>query len=331
MYSGEKLDIDHFKGKFDISSIQGTVDQRGCHHVFLKTCSRYRVSQFASAIDKFNQRVPDTSAMRLQKEPFQPAIVTMTEKKMEGRIYFKIMEDIQKKEDGERSEYWNWEKTGVGSTMQQQASFLQSQADEQQEILNNKRLRLQHNDGEGAATATTTSSESVVEAGEPQPASLEHEVEMKAKDERHAEELKTVEAKYEDRIRDLETKFQEVETARGILERKLGAKTLTLTNLETLRKKELRVSGEMIEKKVSHVFFSLCVDALMCFVFHTGCGDSGVEGEDFRPTLRSASWAIRVCRARSSALILSLASKSCCGTLAPFSITFDALFFIFSI
>jgi hypothetical protein len=166
MYSGEKLDIDHFKGKFDISSIQGTVDERGYHHVFLHTVDRYRVSQFASAIDKFNQSVPDTRAMRLQKEPFQPAIVTMTVKKMEGRIYFKIMEDIQKKRDGERSEYWDWKKTGVGSTMQQQALFLQRQEDEQQqEILNNKRMR---HDGEGAAT----SSESVVEAGEPQPASL---------------------------------------------------------------------------------------------------------------------------------------------------------------
>jgi hypothetical protein len=207
MYYGKQLDINHFTGKFDISAIQGTIDQRGCHHVFLRTGVRIRASQLASAINDFNQCVPDTRAMRLQEEPFQPAIVTMTSKKMEGSIYFKIMEDMKKKEDGGRSEYWSWEKTGVGATKQQN-SFLQGHGDvsplgifdveAHNSGLGSKKMKICDDRMEELSQKTLSgypqsnmSNENPGDRESVEPmARQEHEAELKARDEQHAAELR---------------------------------------------------------------------------------------------------------------------------------------------
>jgi hypothetical protein len=47
--------------------------------------------------------------MRLHEEPFQPAIVTMTSKRLEGTIYDKIMQDNKTKRRTGKSNYWSWE------------------------------------------------------------------------------------------------------------------------------------------------------------------------------------------------------------------------------
>ncbi len=106
MYYGRKLDVNHFHGKLDLSYIEGTTDDRGCHFIFMKTASQLRTSQLTAAINEYNLHVPNASAMRLQEEAYQPAIVTLTTKRMEGSIYSKILQDKKLKCDGARSNFW---------------------------------------------------------------------------------------------------------------------------------------------------------------------------------------------------------------------------------
>ena len=106
MYYGKKFDIKHFMGKFGVSSVEGTTDDRGCHFIFLNTSTRIRTSQLYAAINEYNLSVPSSRTMRLQEEPYQPAIVTMSSKKMEGSIYLKIVQDRNTKGKGCESNFW---------------------------------------------------------------------------------------------------------------------------------------------------------------------------------------------------------------------------------
>ena len=109
MYYGRKFDVKFFQGKFELATIEGTVDDRGCHYVFVKTESQIRTSQLHAAINEYNLCVPGNMVMRLQEEIYQPVIVTMSSKRMEGSIYSKIIQDKQKKCNGERSNFWSWD------------------------------------------------------------------------------------------------------------------------------------------------------------------------------------------------------------------------------
>ena len=109
MYYGNKLDIKHFQGKLGLALVEVTVDDRGCHFVFLKTVSQIRTSQLYAAINEYNLNVPCNMAMRLQEDAYEPAIVTMSTKKMEGSIYAKIIGDKKTRCDGGRSNFWFWD------------------------------------------------------------------------------------------------------------------------------------------------------------------------------------------------------------------------------
>jgi hypothetical protein len=108
MYYGKKFDTMFFHGKFGVSSVEGTIDDRGCHYVFVNTAIRIRTSQLSGAINEYNLCVPSTRVMRLQEDPYQPSIITMSSKKMEGSIYSKIDQDKQTKCQGGKSNYWFW-------------------------------------------------------------------------------------------------------------------------------------------------------------------------------------------------------------------------------
>jgi hypothetical protein len=124
MYYGNKLDVKYFIGKFGVYSAEGTTDDRGCHFIFLRTGTRIRTSQLSAAIDEYNLSVPSSRAMRLQGEPYQPAIVTMSSKKMEGSIYSKIMEDKQKSCKGCKSNFWSWEQASSYDELQDDTAQL---------------------------------------------------------------------------------------------------------------------------------------------------------------------------------------------------------------
>jgi hypothetical protein len=109
MYYGKNFDIKYFQGKFELAAVEGTVDDRGCNYVFMKTASQIRTSQLHSAINEYNLCVPANMVMRLQEEIYQPAIVTMSSRRMEGSIYSKIIQDKQTKCNGGRSNYWFWD------------------------------------------------------------------------------------------------------------------------------------------------------------------------------------------------------------------------------
>jgi hypothetical protein len=107
VYYGNRLDILFFQGKFRLSSVEGTSDDRGCHFVFVKTVMQIRTSQFEAAIRDYNLTVSGNMVMRFQEE--QPAIVTMRSRRLEGSIYSKIAHDKKVKCDGGSSNYWCWD------------------------------------------------------------------------------------------------------------------------------------------------------------------------------------------------------------------------------
>ncbi len=109
MYYGRKFDVKFFQGKFELVSVEGSTDDRGCHFVFMKTSVQIRTSQLQAAINEYNLLVPSNMAMRLQAEVYQPVIVTMTSRRMEGSIYSKIVKDKQTRYDGGTSNYWFWD------------------------------------------------------------------------------------------------------------------------------------------------------------------------------------------------------------------------------
>ena len=88
-----------------MKTAEGTVDDRGCHYVFITTKDRHRTSNITSSIDEFNQNNPSENAMRLQCDIDQPMIVTMSSKKVKGPIFYRITEDRRKK----HKYYWHWE------------------------------------------------------------------------------------------------------------------------------------------------------------------------------------------------------------------------------
>ena len=133
MYYGKQLDIKYFMGKFGVFSVEGTTDDRGCHFIFLKTCTRIRTSQLFAAINEYNLKVPSSRTMRLQEEPYQPAIVTMSSKKMEGSIYSKILQDRNTKGQGCKSNFWFWEQ-GLSNTDQNIESDIREQIKEGEEL-----------------------------------------------------------------------------------------------------------------------------------------------------------------------------------------------------
>jgi hypothetical protein len=109
MYYGRKFDVKHFHGKFELTAVEGSIDDRGCHFVFVKTANQIRTSQLHAAINEYNLIVPSGMGMRLQEEIYQPAIVTMTSRRMDGSIYLKIINDKQAKCEGRTSNYWFWD------------------------------------------------------------------------------------------------------------------------------------------------------------------------------------------------------------------------------
>jgi hypothetical protein len=110
MYYGRKFDVKFFQGKFELASVEGSSDDRGCHFVFLKTANQIRTSQLQAAINEYNLLVPSSMAMRLQAEVYQPVIVTMSSRRMEGSIYSKIVEDKQTRFEDQISNYWFWDR-----------------------------------------------------------------------------------------------------------------------------------------------------------------------------------------------------------------------------
>jgi hypothetical protein len=109
MYYGRKFDVKFFQEKFELASVEGSTDDRGCHFVFLKTATQIRTSQLHAAINEYNLIVPSGMAMRLQEEIYQPVIVTMSSRRMEGSIYSKIIKDKQTRCEGGTSNYWFWD------------------------------------------------------------------------------------------------------------------------------------------------------------------------------------------------------------------------------
>ena len=109
MYYGKEFSVKYFQGKFRLSSVEGTTDDRGCNFIYMNTVARIRVSQLSASINEYNMCVPSTGAMRLQGETFQPEIVTMSSKKIEGAIYFKIQQDKETKNQRGKSNYWSWD------------------------------------------------------------------------------------------------------------------------------------------------------------------------------------------------------------------------------
>ena len=109
MYYGKKFDVKFFQGKFELASVEGSTDDRGCHFVFVKTANQIRTSQLHAAINEYNLCVPSSMAMRLQEEIYQPVIVTMSSRRMEGSIYSKIIKDKQTRCEGGTSNYWFWD------------------------------------------------------------------------------------------------------------------------------------------------------------------------------------------------------------------------------
>ena len=109
MYYGRQFDVKFFQGKFELASVEGSIDDRGCHFVFVKTAAQIRTSQLHAAINEYNLCVPSIMAMRLQEEIYQPVIVTMSSRRMEGSIYSKIIKDKQTRCVGGTSNYWFWD------------------------------------------------------------------------------------------------------------------------------------------------------------------------------------------------------------------------------
>ena len=109
MYYGRKFDVKFFQGKFELASVEGSTDDKGCHFVFLKTATQIRTSQLQAAINEYNILVSSSMAMRLQAEVYQPVIVTMSSKRMEGSIYSKIVKDKQTRYECGTSNYWFWD------------------------------------------------------------------------------------------------------------------------------------------------------------------------------------------------------------------------------
>ena len=120
MYFGREFDVNFFQGKFELASVEGSSDDRGCHFVFLKTANQIRTSQLQAAINEYNSLVPSSMAMRLQAEVYQPVIVTMISRRMEGSIYSKIVEDKQTRFEGRISNYWFWDPERHGNLSLQQ-------------------------------------------------------------------------------------------------------------------------------------------------------------------------------------------------------------------
>ena len=108
MYYGGKFNVRFFQGKFRLAFVEGSIDERGCHFVFVKTANQIRTSQFHAAINEYNLCVPSSMAMRLQEEVHQPVIVTMNSRQLSGSIYSMIIKDKQIRCDGGTSNYWCW-------------------------------------------------------------------------------------------------------------------------------------------------------------------------------------------------------------------------------
>ena len=139
-----------FKGKFRMSSVEGTVDDRGCHFVYLNLASRIRTNQLAAAVEEYNTIYSGANAMRLQAEPYQPAIVTMNSRRMEGTIWQKLKHDEQTGSD----KYWIWSAPEDGSSLPKRKRTASSSRDEGQELQKCKeeiaelKLQLTSSDGE---------------------------------------------------------------------------------------------------------------------------------------------------------------------------------------
>ena len=119
-----------FQGKFRMSFVEGTVDDRGCHFVFLRLADSIRTNQLAAAVEEYNTIYSGANAMRLQAEPYQPAIVTMNSKRMEGTIYQKIQHDKQTGSD----KYWIWSAPVDGSSPPKRKRTASSSRDGGQEL-----------------------------------------------------------------------------------------------------------------------------------------------------------------------------------------------------
>ena len=109
MYCGKKFDVKFFHGKLELAAVEGSIDDRGCHFIFVKTATQIRTSQLHAAINEYNSIVPSGMGMRLQEGINKPAIVTMSSKRMNGSIYLKIANDKQAKCEGRTSNYWYWD------------------------------------------------------------------------------------------------------------------------------------------------------------------------------------------------------------------------------
>jgi hypothetical protein len=153
MYYGHKFDVPYFNRKLGLSAVEGTTDDRGCHFVFINTISRFRTSQIIAVIDDYNDQVPSARKMRLQEEIYQPVIVTMSTKKMEGTIYSKIKEDKEKQSQGGKSNFWFWDHKSNESN-----GTLQNDTEGTEDLLVQQQAMEEHPEAFGGSSSTAPES-----------------------------------------------------------------------------------------------------------------------------------------------------------------------------
>lgn len=160
MYYGHKFDIPYFNGKLGLSAVEGTTDDRGCHFVFINTISRFRTSQIIAVIDDYNDQVPSARKMRLQEEIYQPVIVTMSTKKMEGTIYSKIKEDKEKQSQGGKSNFWFWDHKSDESngTLQERDEQSLNDTEGTEDLLVQQQVMEEHPEAFGGSSSTAPGS-----------------------------------------------------------------------------------------------------------------------------------------------------------------------------